>query len=160
MIRNELFRSVGGFDEVYLEECQDIDLCLKVRRSGSAVIYLPQACIYHFENGTRTLRESGQDRGVFRERWGAYISESIFSAREQSEVWHPQICITSYGGERVGWASFIKPGVLPLPAITFKGIEPYELPENVRMRRVIPADYEDPVKYDFVTSVSKSSSRS
>jgi len=34
MTSNELFARAGGFDERYVAECQDIDLCLKANRLG------------------------------------------------------------------------------------------------------------------------------
>lgn len=69
MIRKNVFESVGGFTEGYVEECQDADLCLKIRESGRRVIYAAQAQLYHFENGTRTISELSRDRRLLHETW-------------------------------------------------------------------------------------------
>lgn len=49
LIRRDLFESVGGFDEGYLNGVEDIDLCLQVRRAGYRVRYTPESVLYHFE---------------------------------------------------------------------------------------------------------------
>lgn len=71
--KTELFREVGGFEEVYREECQDVDFCLKIRLLGKQVIYSGEISLFHYENGTRMISESLQDRNEFRRRWGETI---------------------------------------------------------------------------------------
>ena len=49
-IKHDIFTKVNGFDEVYAEECQDVDLCYKVREIGFEVLYEPKLTAYHLEN--------------------------------------------------------------------------------------------------------------
>ncbi|MCS6961427.1 MAG: glycosyltransferase family 2 protein [Deltaproteobacteria bacterium] len=50
MIPKQLFFDLGGFDTVYLNELEDVDLCLKVKSMGLRVIYQPKAVLIHHES--------------------------------------------------------------------------------------------------------------
>jgi GT2 family glycosyltransferase/SAM-dependent methyltransferase len=55
-MRREVFRHVGGFDEVSLPvEFGDVDFCLRVRRAGWRVIALPIDGVIHGESATRGI---------------------------------------------------------------------------------------------------------
>jgi len=87
LIRRALFGRLGGFDERYAEECQDLDLCLRAAAQGCGVVYEPRSVLFHFENGTRTVRESLPDRGLFRERWAAFLEAGILRKPRPGEPW-------------------------------------------------------------------------
>jgi GT2 family glycosyltransferase len=53
MMRRSVFKQVGGFDERYVIACNDIDLCLRVRRHGYRVLWTPFAELFHHEQKTR-----------------------------------------------------------------------------------------------------------
>jgi GT2 family glycosyltransferase len=45
-----LFAEVGGFDESYvIGDYEDSDLCLKIRRAGHSIGYVPGVALYHLE---------------------------------------------------------------------------------------------------------------
>ena len=74
MIDSDLFARVGGFDEEYEAECQDIDLCLRVRRLGVKCRVLDAGRLVHIENATRPKgEENWSDRALFLRRWSSYI---------------------------------------------------------------------------------------
>jgi GT2 family glycosyltransferase/glycosyltransferase involved in cell wall biosynthesis len=53
MIRAKLFRSLGGFDEIYAPAyCEDSDLCMKVAASGHQVIFQPLSEVIHYEGAS------------------------------------------------------------------------------------------------------------
>lgn len=58
MIRTELWKKIGGFDERYAPAyCEDSDLAFEVRKAGFRVVYQPLSVVVHFEgvsNGTDT----------------------------------------------------------------------------------------------------------
>lgn len=87
LVRRALFGRLGGFDERYAEECQDLDFCLQAAGEGYVVVYEPRSVLFHFENGTRVLRESLPDRGLFRERWAAFLEAGILRQARQGEPW-------------------------------------------------------------------------
>ena len=53
MLRAQLFKELGGFDELYLPAyCEDSDLALKIRDLGYRVLYQPFSEVVHFEGIT------------------------------------------------------------------------------------------------------------
>jgi GT2 family glycosyltransferase len=47
LFRTEVYRAIGGFDERYFLYYEDVDLCLRLRRAGRRVLYLPEVSIIH-----------------------------------------------------------------------------------------------------------------
>jgi GT2 family glycosyltransferase len=79
LIGAERFRSADGFDEIYEEEAQDIDLCLRLRQEGLRSVVHPALYAYHYENSTRTVKEAPRDRAEFLRRFGRLIEEDLFA---------------------------------------------------------------------------------
>jgi O-antigen biosynthesis protein len=74
MVRRQVFDDVGGFDEKLPVIFNDVDLCLRIRRNGYAVLYTPHAQLYHYEGSTRGRRDPKEDRQVFQERWAQLLA--------------------------------------------------------------------------------------
>lgn len=78
LIRSSLFRRCGGFDERYLAEAQDVDLCLKARRLGWSTQLAHVGTVVHIENATRAKGEENyQDRARFIRKWGGYCETEL-----------------------------------------------------------------------------------
>lgn len=72
-IRTALFTEIGGFDEAFHNGFEDVDLCLKVRETGLAVVYQPRSVLYHLESQTPgRMTNDGRNAALFLERWGAH----------------------------------------------------------------------------------------
>ena len=56
LIRRELLRALGGFDERLFHQFEDADLCLRVWKSGKSVLFYPGAEVTHV---------GGQNRGRY-----------------------------------------------------------------------------------------------
>jgi GT2 family glycosyltransferase len=52
-MRRELFESLGGFNEAFPVNFNDVDLCLRVRRAGYRIVWSPHIEWFHFESVTR-----------------------------------------------------------------------------------------------------------
>ena len=52
LIRTELFRRLGGFDERFFVYFEDIDLSLRVRASGASILFLSTAVALHVGGGS------------------------------------------------------------------------------------------------------------
>lgn len=50
MVRADVFRQVGGFDEQFFLYQEDVDLCKRIRQLGYDVLYVPSARIVHQKN--------------------------------------------------------------------------------------------------------------
>jgi GT2 family glycosyltransferase len=78
VMRRDLFEKIGGFTEDYvIGDYEDSDLCLKIRREGLDIVYVPDAELYHLER--RSISENADYmRGVasqynswlHQQRWG------------------------------------------------------------------------------------------
>jgi GT2 family glycosyltransferase len=73
-VRRELFAEVGAFDEHFATHYQDVDLCLRLRRSGRRNLYTPRAVLRHVEGGTRGSRYDHLDRALLLDSWGETIA--------------------------------------------------------------------------------------
>ncbi|MXN64354.1 glycosyltransferase [Stappia sp. GBMRC 2046] len=64
VVERKTYEAVEGFTEDYvIGDYEDSDLCLKVRRSGQGIAYVPEAELYHFER--RSIRKNADyTRGV------------------------------------------------------------------------------------------------
>jgi GT2 family glycosyltransferase/glycosyltransferase involved in cell wall biosynthesis len=77
-IRAGLFQEIGGFEEEYAAECQDIAICLASWRHGFSVQTLNLGATVHLENATRPKNEENwADRQRFLRKWGSFI-EAMF----------------------------------------------------------------------------------
>ncbi len=81
LVRADLFKAVNGFDHQLATYLQDVDLCLRALRTGTTIIFNPDAVLFHMESVSfaATLHESNimQKRGNeyqrFARRWGNSI---------------------------------------------------------------------------------------
>lgn len=47
IIRSQVFTEIGGFDESYFLDYEDIDLCWRARLAGYKVVYVPASVVFH-----------------------------------------------------------------------------------------------------------------
>jgi hypothetical protein len=53
MIRRDLFRQLGGYDENFQLVFSDVEFCLEAIKNGYRVVYNPRAALLHFEGKSR-----------------------------------------------------------------------------------------------------------
>jgi GT2 family glycosyltransferase len=68
-IRRSLFEELGGMDEEFPVNFNDVDLCLRARARGYEVIYEPSAVLRHDESQTRTPGVRWRERQRWRAKW-------------------------------------------------------------------------------------------
>jgi GT2 family glycosyltransferase len=81
MVRTEVFDQVGGFDELFGTEYNDVDFCLKVREAGYTNLYVPHCELYHYESISRghphstseSYKKHVKEVNLFRKKWKAYV---------------------------------------------------------------------------------------
>ena len=76
MIRKKVWEEVGGIDETFAVNLNDIDLCMRIRKAGYRVIWTPFAELYHYESKSRGGNDtpekkahSDYESGLFTDRW-------------------------------------------------------------------------------------------
>jgi N-acetylglucosaminyl-diphospho-decaprenol L-rhamnosyltransferase len=56
LARRSVLDRVGAFSTEYFMYAEDMDLCIKITRAGSAIYYVPNATIIHHAGGSSSLR--------------------------------------------------------------------------------------------------------
>lgn len=47
LVRRDLYLKVGGLDENFFAHMEEIDLCCRIHRAGSRVVFVPDSWVYH-----------------------------------------------------------------------------------------------------------------
>ena len=86
MVRSPLFRELGGFDEKFPLNYNDVDFCLRLRDLGHSVVQEPSAELYHFESLSKEGTFSTElDRLI--ERWGQ-VDDPYYNVNfDRSKPW-------------------------------------------------------------------------
>jgi len=77
LLRSEVFRRLGGFDPRYFMYAEDMDLCLKVRRSGLKIFHVPRAVVLHHGGGSSKTQFSRFSVVMIREAIGVYFRSNF-----------------------------------------------------------------------------------
>ncbi len=72
-VRKTVFEELGGFDELFAVNYNDVDFCLRARQAGYEVIIEPAAVLRHYECQSRTPGVSIEERDLFHQRWGKWL---------------------------------------------------------------------------------------
>ncbi len=79
IVKRSAFRKVGGFDEDLAVAFNDVDLCLRLIKDGSLVVYDPFAQAVHHESVSRgdeytkdKAERYRQEAALMKERWAEY----------------------------------------------------------------------------------------
>ena len=75
LMRRDLFLELGGFDEHFATHYQDVDLCLRIGRSGRRVLCTPRVVLRHRESATRGDYYDQLDRALLLDAWGETIAD-------------------------------------------------------------------------------------
>jgi GT2 family glycosyltransferase len=74
LTRRDVFDALGGLDENFVIEFNDVDYCLRAGAAGHAIIYAAEPMLLHKEGATRQARplreQEVRDRSLFMRRWG------------------------------------------------------------------------------------------
>ena len=83
MVERIKLERIGGWEEEFTVEYNDVDLCLRLREAGYNNVYVPDVSLYHYESLTRghphMTKESYErhlrEVGLFKERWSDYVKD-------------------------------------------------------------------------------------
>ena len=74
LLRTDLFRALGGFDEAMVVRGEDLDLCWRAHALGARVLVNPAATARHREDLTTRIPGSDYDRFARRHRIRSMLS--------------------------------------------------------------------------------------
>ncbi len=95
LVRRALFERLGGVCEDYIiGDYEDSDLCLRIREAGGAILYVPEAELFHFERrsiqlhaGYTRTHASLYNRLLHHARWdGAMAAAMTAASRAQGRA--------------------------------------------------------------------------
>ncbi len=72
MTSADSYDAVGGLDPELAVEHNDVDFCLKLRRAGKLVVFLPDVELHHYESASRGVAPKPQhfrETGMLMRRW-------------------------------------------------------------------------------------------
>ncbi len=87
MVRRSLFERLGGFDEAFPVEGNDVEFCLRLDALGYRHVVDPAVCFPHYESQSRQRRNTPTQQAamqLIRARWGERLRSSA--------PWWPQAC--------------------------------------------------------------------
>jgi GT2 family glycosyltransferase len=71
-LRRDVFEDVGGFSELFPVNYNDVDLSLKIRRTGRRLVWLHGVVLHHFESVSRDNAVHDWEKELICRRWGDY----------------------------------------------------------------------------------------
>jgi GT2 family glycosyltransferase/glycosyltransferase involved in cell wall biosynthesis len=72
--RKSVLAQLGGFDESYAIDFNDIDLCLRLIEAGYRIVYTPYCTLFHFEGASaKRVSANPDERKRFIARWPRYM---------------------------------------------------------------------------------------
>ena len=75
----ENFLAIGGFDEVFVNGCEDVDLCLRMTEKGLDNYVVHDSVVYHIKCASHgRLDHNMQNEAKFLERWEKKIISHYF----------------------------------------------------------------------------------
>lgn len=79
LVSKALYDEVGGLDEAFAADYNDVDFCLKVHAAGYRNVYEPTCELYHLESVSRGKNETRaralrfrHEKGILADRWPQY----------------------------------------------------------------------------------------
>ncbi|MCW3124334.1 MAG: glycosyl transferase family 2 [Flavipsychrobacter sp.] len=86
MIRRSVYDEVGGMDEKFEVEYNDVDFCLKILDHGYYNVYMPDVELYHYESATRghphqskeSFERHVREIAMFKSKWDKYIKNDPY----------------------------------------------------------------------------------
>ncbi len=73
MMRRDLFQQLGGMDELFPLNYNDVDLCLKAHQAGYRNVVTPYAQLIHYESASRESGLKPKEWENLNNKWGSYL---------------------------------------------------------------------------------------
>jgi GT2 family glycosyltransferase len=81
MMKRSFFMEVGMMDLEYPFYYEDLDLCMKVRKSGYRILYQPESIVFHLEGQSTKTGEAYEkhmaSKAIFVRKWMDYLAREI-----------------------------------------------------------------------------------
>jgi O-antigen biosynthesis protein len=78
MIRKDLFNQVGGFDQSFPLNYNDVNFCLKLHELGYRQVFTPYAELIHYESASRSVGLQPGEWECLHQKWNHYLSDLCY----------------------------------------------------------------------------------
>jgi glycosyltransferase involved in cell wall biosynthesis len=85
VVKREVYRKLGGFDENLAVTFNDIDFCLRLREAGYQIVWTPYAELIHYESASRGFDDNAPKQMRFlaevdymKSKWGHILQRDPF----------------------------------------------------------------------------------
>jgi GT2 family glycosyltransferase len=94
LVNRERFLDSGGFDEVFVNGYEDIDLCLRMLAEGFNHFVAHESVVEHVRSSSyNRSKYNRRNEGIFEKRWSRMILEELIQRDErQYASWYFQRC--------------------------------------------------------------------
>lgn len=82
MVKKSVFEEVNGFDEQFKVACNDVDLCLKIRKSGYLIVFDAFSLWHHYESKSRGYEDNQEkiwrfnsEVEKFQQKWSDILND-------------------------------------------------------------------------------------
>lgn len=90
MTRADVYRRLGGFDESFPLNYNDVDYCLRLRQAGYRIVFTPHAVLTHFEGATKP-GVFAEELRAFQAKWGEHAADPYYNANLNTETFDYRI---------------------------------------------------------------------
>jgi GT2 family glycosyltransferase len=79
LVKRQTFETLGGFDDVYINGGEDVDLCMKITQAGGACWIVPTSRVLHHVSQTRGRQEDRDEKNSWRlfQQWHKQIAHAL-----------------------------------------------------------------------------------
>ena len=74
MVKREIFKRAGGFNDSFVVCGSDVDLCIRIHKMGYRNVYTPHAVLYHHESASRDSHIPSNDFELSLESYRDFLS--------------------------------------------------------------------------------------
>lgn len=89
LVARDVFAEVGGFDERFAVNYNDVDFCLAVRYAGYRIVQAANATLTHHESASRGIPDALESNpqwageiALLRDKWGDFLTDPYWSKYE------------------------------------------------------------------------------
>lgn len=89
LVARDTFDKIGGFDERFAVNYNDVDLCLAVRQAGYRIVQAANVALVHHESASRGIMDSAakklqweREAALMRDKWGDFLYDPHWSEYE------------------------------------------------------------------------------